>query len=285
MDISTLSALGSSGVQVSNLLALLGTSSTTSTGSSATGSSLLSAVSGSQSDTLSLSAQGQAAGGLLTDLNNLGTLISSGDLTGAAKALAAIQAKMPSGGSPGTQPATSGTDTIGSDFTALSAALTSGDTRSAQSAFKTLQSDLAKGPGGPPPSSGGSNPLAKDMTQLGSLISSGDLTDAQSLLAQITQRIQHAPSGSQTGTGSDSGSSTSSASSSSSSSSTSTGTLATDLSTLASALTSGDSTSSQTAYQTLLSDLTRQGSSSSATGQTQDAWLLAAYQSSAALAT
>ena len=29
MDISTLSALGSSGVQVSNLLALLGTSSTT----------------------------------------------------------------------------------------------------------------------------------------------------------------------------------------------------------------------------------------------------------------
>lgn len=158
MDISKLSTLGSSSVQATQLLALLSASS------GGTSSDSSSAVSGIQSDSVSISAAGQSISdaqgpaSFMTDFNNLGTLISSGDLAGAKKALAAMQAKMqanqPSGSS---------------------------------------QTD----------SSSSTNPLLKDMDKLSSLLSSGDTTDAQTLLNQIEQKLQNGPPASQSTTSSD----------------------------------------------------------------------------------
>lgn len=177
MDISTISALGSSGVQAAQLMALLSASASGSSSDSST------AASGIPSDSVSISAAGQTISStqgpasFMTDFNNLGSLIGSGDLTGAKQALAAMQAKMqahqPSGSNP--------SDPLATDFAALGKALDSGDLASAQTAFKTLQTDL----GSQSAASSAANPQLKDLDQLNSLFSSGDSTSTQDLNAKL----------------------------------------------------------------------------------------------------
>jgi hypothetical protein len=314
MDITSLSLLGASSVQSTNLLALMGS---TGTGDDSSGDS---ALQGIQSDSLDISAAGwsaanaQGGGGLQVDINNLGSLISSGDLTGAQKLLTQIQERMQAataasadatGSSSSTTDASSaatsassstsatasasstGADTISADLSALATALSSGSTASAQSAFKTLQSDLgsvgsSQGAPPPPPPSG-SNPLQQDMTKLGELIDSGDTSDAQTLLAKIQDHLQNGPgsasaSGTSATTSSSASSSTSSTSSSSGTSTTST--ISSDLAALASALDGSGTTSAKTAWQTLQSDLaglSQASTSGSGAGTSSNSWLLAAY--------
>ena len=163
MDISALSALGSSGVQASSLYALLSAFSASSGSDGDAGSSAL------QSDSLDISGAGWAASSgsgfnpLQQDMTRLGSLISSGDLTDAQTLLARIQQHLQAGpdgsasagsdsSSTSSTSGTSGSSTLASDFTALATALSSGSTTSAQSVFQTLQSDLASlAPSGPPP--------------------------------------------------------------------------------------------------------------------------------------
>jgi hypothetical protein len=68
----------------------------------------------------------------------LGSLISSGDLTDAQTLLTQISQHLQNGPSSST-----GQSSVSSDFSALGSALSSGDTSSAQSAWKALESDLS----------------------------------------------------------------------------------------------------------------------------------------------
>lgn len=81
--------------------------------------------------------------GLKEDMEQLGSLLDSGDLEGAKKLLATMQERMSTGAKEQSGSSTSG-DTLGSSFTALGSALESGDLDTARSTWETLQESLEK---------------------------------------------------------------------------------------------------------------------------------------------
>ena len=134
MNISSVS----SSSQMQELLALLAPSAKSSASSS---DSALSSLLGSQSDSLSISPDGQrmsksqGSDPFKADLENLGKLIDSGDLAGAKKAFATMKEKMDvhKGDKPENNP-------MASEFAALGKALDSDDTTSAKAAWSSIQS-------------------------------------------------------------------------------------------------------------------------------------------------
>lgn len=140
MDISS---IGASNIQALNLISLLGSSS-----SSSNSDDLLSLL-GGQTDSVSLSAQGQwlsraqESNPFKADFDNLGSLISSGDTEGAKAAYAAMQEKM--------QARQGADDPMASDFAAIGTALESGDADAAQAAWSALSEKLQSMPPPPPP--------------------------------------------------------------------------------------------------------------------------------------
>lgn len=197
----------------------------------------------SDSLTLSLSAQvlsqAQGSNPFQTDFDNLGSLIDSGDLAGAKKAYAAMQAKMQA------HSASDGsTDPLADAFTAIGKALDSGDATAAKSAFAAMQTQLST-MGGAGASQSGTDPFQQDMAKLGKLIDSGDLAGAKSLLQTIESRRQaHQPptsSASQSASGTD---------------------ASTSFSALSSALQAGDLSSAQAAWTALMKDLQNHSTSS-----------------------
>ena len=132
-----ISSIGSYSVQALNLFAT-SVSNGSGGGTDTSGSAL-----DAGTDLLSISAQAQwasrsqSAHPFKTDFEHLGALISSGDLTGAKQAYAAMQEKMqahPRG--PGDS------DPMASDFAAIGKALAAGDATSAQSAWNALETQL-----------------------------------------------------------------------------------------------------------------------------------------------
>jgi hypothetical protein len=199
------------------------------------------------SDTLSLSVQAQLLSGtqgsnpFQTDFENLGKLIDSGDLAGAKKAFAAMQAKMQAHQSDRADQG--GTDPLADGLAAIGKALDSGDTNAAQTAFKALQTQLASlgGQDGP-----GSDPFEKDLAQLGSLMDAGDLAGAKALFQTMQDRMKAHKNAAQDGSTSQSGTDP-----------------ATSLAAIGSALSAGDLSAAKSAWSALLKEI--QNSSGSAT--------------------
>ncbi|HPS67384.1 MAG TPA: hypothetical protein PLA48_06005 [Holophaga sp.] len=255
----SITSIGSYDIQALGLISQLGKSS-----SASSSSEDLFSLLGAQQDSLSISTQGQwlartqEDNPFKTDFDELGGLISSGDLEGAQKAYAAMQEKM-SG-------AQGGEDPLAGDFAAIGTALDSGDLTAAQAAWDTMQSSLASFSAGQPGSS--SNPLKNDMDNLAALIESGDLTSAQSLYETIQEHLQAAGQTDSQGTGSSDFSDL--------------------LSTLGTALASGDASAAQTAWTELDEALQDAGASSAASGNAQgqstdlQALLLSMYWQSSA---
>ena len=82
------------------------------------------------------------------DIDAIGKALSSGDLTGAQQAFSNLQSLGRPPAPPPSYSSTNGNssaDPITNDFNNLSSALQSGDLKSAQAAFKQLQSDLSSG--------------------------------------------------------------------------------------------------------------------------------------------
>ncbi|MBI1754014.1 MAG: hypothetical protein HY014_10035 [Acidobacteria bacterium] len=181
----TVSAIGSS--QSLDLVSLLATKRrASSTGASSGGDAATDSLS------LSLTAQAmarpQGSNPFQTDLENLGKLIDSGDLSGAKKAYAALQEKMQAH-----RPAEGGDDPLAGAFTAIGEALDSGDETAAKTAFQSLQTQLAS-LGAPGAGQSGSNPFEQDLTQLGKRIDSGDLSGAKALFQTMQARMKaHQP--------------------------------------------------------------------------------------------
>ena len=176
----SISSIGACDTQALSLIARLGKSS-----DSTTSDSLLSLLD-TGSDSLSISTQGQwmsrtqDTNPFKTDFDNLGSLISSGDLEEAQAAYAAMQAKM--------NGAQGGEDPMAGAFAAIGTALDSGDLASAQKAWDSMQSSLASF--GASQSGGSTNPLKNDMSQLATLLEAGDLTSAQALYETIQEHVQ-----------------------------------------------------------------------------------------------
>ena len=166
-----ISATGTSSVTALYIQQLLESSSASRSGGSSSGDD--------SSDLLTLSTAGlQASSGadpFRTDLAQLESTVSSGDLASAKKAYQAMAAKMKEHGD------------IPADFAAIGAALDAGDLASATSAVDKVQANAASQ--GPPPSSG-ANPLKDGLDQLSALLESGDLTGAKDLVASILKAQQ-----------------------------------------------------------------------------------------------
>jgi len=175
--------IGASSVAALVLSKLTGNSSSTSDTDD------LSSLLGSSQDTLSISPEAQSAWSAMQsslqnlgqngsnpmqkDLEKLNSLISVGDLTGASTLFQGIQDKFKSHGKSGTGISTSGgSSTLDSEFSALQAALKSGDVEAAKATFATLQSDLQKAPPPlpPPPSSQSSSKASSGVSDLDVLL-------------------------------------------------------------------------------------------------------------------
>ena len=178
----SISSIGAYNIQALSLITRLSASGSSTAGD---GSSLLSLLS-SGSDSLSLSSRGQwlsrAQGDnpFKADLDNLGELISSGDLASAQTAYAAMKEKMIA--------APDGDDTLSTEFAAIGTALDAGDATAAQAAWATLQTSLEAF--GASRVAGGSNPLKNDLDQLSTLLQSDDLSGAQALYTTIQEHLQ-----------------------------------------------------------------------------------------------
>lgn len=118
------------------------------------------------------------------DFENLGTLINGGDLTGAASAYAAMQAKMQAGRGDGGD--------MAKDFAAVGSALEKGDLSGAQSAWQALQSRMEAMEAGRG-AHGRRHGMKEDMDQLGQLLANGDLSGAQSLFKTMQERMANRP--------------------------------------------------------------------------------------------
>lgn len=156
MSVSSVSSSSTSS-NLQQLMALMASSASST-------ESLFASSSDSNSDSVSFSITGMtlAARGsdpFKTDFDNLGDLISSGDLEAAQEAYAAMAEKMQSHGDD---------DPMASDFEAIGDALESGDLEAAQSAWSTMQTKLENFRGGM--GAPGSNPLKADMDTLGDLL-------------------------------------------------------------------------------------------------------------------
>lgn len=255
----SITSIGSYDIQALGLISQLGKSS-----SASSSSEDLFSLLGAQQDSLSISAQGQwmartqENNPFKTDFDNLGDLISSGDLEGAQKAYAAMQEKM--GGAQGSG------DSMAEAFAAIGTALDSGDLTAAQDAWDSMQSSLASFGASQPGAS--ANPLKNDMDNLAALIESGDLTSAQTLYETIQEHLQA------TGQTDSQGASTSD--------------FSDLLATLGTALESGDASAAQTAWTELDEALQDAGASSTASANTQgqstdlQALLLSMYWQSSA---
>jgi hypothetical protein len=134
------------------------------------------------SDTLTLSAAGQTASAqsnpFQTDLDQLSSDISSGDLTSAKKDYAAMAEKMKQHGD------------VPKDFAAIGTALDSGDLATAATAMATVQQDVANMP--PPPgipstSTSGTDTsgTVTDATTAGSSSSTSAVSEFAALLANL----------------------------------------------------------------------------------------------------
>ncbi len=167
MDTSSIGAY--TNIQALNLISRLGS---TSSGSS---SDDLISLLGNQSDTLSLSSvsqwlsRTQEYNPFKADFESLGDLISSGDLSAAQAAYAAMQEKMQAAGSE---------DPMASDFAAIGTALESGDATAAQEAWTALDSKL-QSMGAPPP------PPPEEEEESSSSGTSYSTTDIEALLASM----------------------------------------------------------------------------------------------------
>jgi hypothetical protein len=117
----------------------------------------VSGVSSSSSSSLNQSDWFSLINQWMQDFKQLASSLQSGDLTGAQQAFAALQQLQQnnqSGSQSSTvQPASSSTNPIQNDFTALSQALSSNNLSAAQSAFSQLQTDMLTA--GPNSASGG----------------------------------------------------------------------------------------------------------------------------------
>ena len=126
-----------------------------------------------------LSASNAQASPFMTDLNNLGTLLSSGDLTGAQTLYNSIEAKMQAHqAASGTSSTTgsSASNPIASDFAALGTALSSGSTSSALTAFQALQTDLASAAPASASATGTSSSSSQDAWLLAAYLNSGSFS-------------------------------------------------------------------------------------------------------------
>lgn len=266
MDLATLSALGASAVNPVNLISLLNTSSGTDTNP-------ISSVLDNQADTLSISSQGQwtsraqSSNPFKTDFDQLGKLIASGDLAGAKKAFAAMQAKMKAHKQGGDDP-------MAADFEALGKALASGDADAASAAYKTMQTDLQSLQASASASgTQGADPFKTDFDNLGKLIAAGDLSGAKTALAAMQTKMKaHGPKQSEDGDDP----------------------MAAAFDALSKALDSGDTASATSAFNTLQTKLQKAppsggtGSSASNTSTANselEAQLLAAYLKSSTTGT
>jgi hypothetical protein len=229
-------ATGASTLSALYLQQLLGsTSAATISGSADTGSGT--------GDLLTISSAGQQASTQATDpfqsdLAQLASSLSSGDLSTAKQEYQAMAAQMAKNGN------------VPSDFAAIGTALDSGDLSAAQSAMATVAKNVAAHT----PPAGGSNPLEQDMDQLGALIQSGDTSDAQTLFASILAKWTDS---SATGSSDSSSTSTAGTSGSSSSGTSSSGGTALDqaISNLSSALNSGNTATATSAWQELMAQI------------------------------
>ena len=110
-------------------------------GSSSAGSDVLSSLQDDSSDSLSISpqaqwmSQNQSSNPLKADMDKLGQLIQSGDISGAKDAFAKIQEHLQAHQSTSSKDS----DPMGTALAALGTALDSGDASSAQKAWTSLQ--------------------------------------------------------------------------------------------------------------------------------------------------
>jgi len=222
----SISPIGASSVSALVLSRLLGNSDSSSSTESA------SSLGQSDLDSLFISPEAQwmsrtqSGNPFKADLDNLGSLIQSGDLDSAKTAYAAMLEKM--------QAHQGGQDAVSTEFAAIGKALGAGDATAAQSAWSGMQATIANMGSGQGPA----NPMQRDMDKLSSLIASGDLTSASALFENIQEKVKSHGSNA---TGTDTSGSSS--------------TLEAELSALETALKSGDTTSAKTAFNALQSDL------------------------------
>ncbi|MBF0551019.1 MAG: hypothetical protein HQK60_10830, partial [Deltaproteobacteria bacterium] len=145
------------------------------------------------------------------DFNALSTALSSGDITSAQSAFATLQKDMPnfmqSGGGGTSQNGSQNTamtfgDALSSarsarfqqrkqDFNALSTALSSGDIKSAQSAFASLQKDMPRLSQSQTGQQTTQITLQNDITALQTAITTGDSTGIQTALSTLKQDAQN----------------------------------------------------------------------------------------------
>jgi len=103
------------------------------------------------------------------DLEQLNGLIAAGDLTSASTLFQSIQDKFKAHEKSGTS-TSGGSSTLDSEFSALQAALKSGDAEAAKTTFAALQTDLQKAPPPPPPSTSSSTQASSGVSDLDVLL-------------------------------------------------------------------------------------------------------------------